>query len=94
MNKKEQTNNFLFCLIFLGFAILSSSLIPITNEVWDDISLILIVFSVISSIITLILSLKLFKTGKTYIKIISVIFILIIILFEYIGIMDFLTSFI
>ncbi len=89
----NEISNFLFCLISLGFAIITSLLIPITNEVWDDLSMSMMGISIISSIITILLSINLFFKGKIWGKIWAIIFILILIIFEYIGIREFITIF-
>ncbi len=89
----DSTSNFFFCLIFLGFAVMTSLLIPITNEVWDDVSIFMMCISIVASIITILLSINLFSKGKIWSKIWAIIFILTIILFEYVGIREFITIF-
>ncbi len=87
------TNNYLFCLVFLAIAAITSLLIPITNEVWDDISGFIMIISILTGIVTLLLSANLFSKNKLWHKAMSVIFILITLLFEYFGIKEFIALF-
>ncbi len=89
----NSTSNFLFCLVFLGFAVITSSLIPITNQLWDDVSFSLMGISLIASILSISLSINLFSKGNIWSKIWAIIFILTLILLEYIGIIEFITIF-
>ena len=86
-------NNYLFCLTFLGISILSSLLIVITNEVFDDVSLFLLVISILASFIVLILSINLLFQQKIWHKILAIIFIIINLFFVYVGIVNFIELF-
>ena len=87
------TNNYLFSLAFLAIAVTTSLLIPITNEVWEDVSGFILTVSLLTGIVVLMLSINLFSKNKVLHKIISVIFILIIVFFEYLGIKEFVALF-
>ncbi len=87
------TNNYLFCLTFLGLAVITNLLIPVTNEVLDDLSGFIFVTSLLTGLITIILSINIFLRNRPLNKIMSIIFILVTILFEYIGIKAFMEVF-
>ncbi len=93
LQKLDLTTLFLFTLIFLGLALVTSALIPISNQVWDDISIPLSIISIISGIVSILLSSTLYSKGKSGSKILALAFIIILLIFEYVGLKEFISAF-